>query len=78
MSQKALLQSVIEYLIKQKSYGRKVVRRTSIYDVMEDRYGVKTIANGKALTRGLLSDAALAAGGVYFPAKNGNSKVIFS
>jgi len=77
MSQKTLLQSIIDYLNKQKSYGKKVVRRTSIYDVMEDRFGIAAIFSGKALTRGLMNDAATAVGAVYIPGRNGNSKIVF-
>ena len=77
MSQKTLLQFIIDYLLQQKSYGRKSVRRGTVYTVSEFQFGVDAIFSGKALTRGLMSEAATAVGGVYVPGKNGNSKVVF-
>lgn len=77
MSKNTLLASLINYLSAQKGRGRKSVHRTAIYAVMEDRHGTSSIFSGKALTRGLLEDAARAVGGAYFPAKNGTSKVVF-
>jgi hypothetical protein len=77
MSKNLLLASLINYLSGLKAKGRKSVYRTAIYAVMEDRHGTSSIFSGKALTRGLLEDAARAVGGLYLPAKNGNSKVVF-
>ncbi len=77
MSQKTLFQFVVDYLRKQKAYGKVAVRRTSIYDVSEYQFGIEAIANGRALTRGLMHDAATAVGGIYYPGRNGNSKIVF-
>lgn len=77
MSKVTLIQEIVDYLNRQKALGRKRVYRTAIYAVIEDRHGCNTIGNGIAITRGLLSQAAQMTGGTYFPAKNGNSKVVF-
>ena len=77
MSQATLIQSIVDYLLRKKAEGKKLVFRTAIYAVMEDRHGTAAIADGRAITYRLLNDAAQLAGGSYVPAKNGNSKVVF-
>ena len=77
MSQATLIQSIVDYLLRKKAEGKRIVFRTAIYAVMEDRHSMSGIAAGRAITYRLLSQASQLAGGEYRPAKNGNSKVVF-
>lgn len=71
----ALLNQVVDYLNKQKSWGKKEVFRTSIFNVMEERSG--RMFTPKDLPRGLLLEAATLTNATYLVGKNGKSKIIF-
>ncbi len=71
---KSLLQDIIDYLLYQKSLGRKSVFRTSIYSVFEYKY--RWDADGRMLTVAGLKAAAQAVGGTYVN-DNGRARVVF-
>lgn len=72
---KSLLVEIVAYLLRQKAIGRKTVFRTSIYAVMEDRFG--WAADGRMLTVEGMQRAAESAGGVYIN-DNGRARVEFT
>lgn len=71
---KSLFQDIVDYLLYQKSLGRKTVFRTIIFAVMENKY--RWGADGRMLTVEGMQKAAQAAGGTYVN-DSGRARVVF-
>jgi hypothetical protein len=77
MSKSILLSEIINYLQRQKSMGKKIVYRTIVYAVMEDRVGANAIGTGIAMTRNVMDLAAKATGGTYI-SDAGRARIVYN
>jgi hypothetical protein len=77
MSKSALLQEIINYLLRQKALGKKTVYRTIVYAVMEDRVGAEAIGTGIAMSKSVMVEAARATGGIYL-SEEGRARVLYN
>jgi hypothetical protein len=77
MSKSTLLQEIINYLQRQKGMGKKVVYRTVIYAVMEDRVGAEAIGTGIAMSKAVMEEAARSTGGIYL-SDEGRARVLYN
>ena len=74
----ALFNEVVAYLNQQKSWGKKEVFRTAIFEVMDYNRGlIKDPRDPKSLPTGLLIEAAVQVGGTYINNK-GRARVVFN
>jgi hypothetical protein len=72
---KSLMQDLVDYLLYQKSLGRKNVYRTVIYGIFEYKY--KWDAEGRMLSTKAMQDVASKVGAVYI-SDSGRARFVFN